>query len=373
LREVSIGQSTICEIFGEEGRLVYRGYDVKDLAANATFAEVAYLLWNERLPTRPELDELRARLLLYGSLPPEVVKLMKNSIPPSATPMEVLRTTVSALGHWDEDSGNTAQDAVKRKAVRLTARIAGIVAGIYRLKQKQQPLEPRDDLDLAGNFLYMMTGKIPDPDAIRAMDVALILHAEHGMNASTFAARVTAATMSDMYSSVTSAIGALKGPLHGGANQEVMNLLVEIGSVEKADAFVRDALARKVKIPGFGHAVYRAEDPRATVLRDYARRLGEKFDQPKWFQLSQAVYATMRAIMQEKGKPVYPNVDFYSASLYHVMGIPAEYFTPIFALSRITGWTAHIMEQWKHNKLIRPAVTYVGPMGLSYVPIEQRG
>ena len=291
LRKVSIGESTICKIFGDEGRLTYRGFDIKDLAEHSVFAEVAFLLWNERLPKRDELEDLRSRFRKYDRLPDEIVTLMK-SYPPAATPMEVLRTTVSALGHYDEDSGNTALEAVKRKASRLTARIAAIIAGTYRIKNGREPLEPRDDQFLAGNFLYMLSGRIPDEDDARALDVALILHAEHGLNASTFAARVTAATMSDMYSSVTSAIGALKGPLHGGANQEVMNMLVEIGSPEKAAGFVRDAVERRIKIPGFGHAVYRAEDPRATVLREWSRKLGEKSGQPKWVAISQILYGT---------------------------------------------------------------------------------
>jgi citrate synthase len=371
LRDASIGESTIGEVFGEEGRLIYRGYDIKDLAEHSTFPEVAYLLWNERLPNRRELDELNARFTRYATLPGEIVSLMK-SYPRMATPMEVLRTTVSALGHYDEDSGNTGIDAVKRKAIRLTARIAAIVAASCRFKQGLPILEPEDDLSLAGNFLYMLSGKAPDPESERAMDVALILHAEHQLNASTFAARVVAATLADMYSSVTAAIGALKGPLHGGANEEVMKMLLEIGEPARAADAIRDRVARKVKVPGFGHAVYRAEDPRAAVLREYSRRLGEKSGQTKWYAISQVVERTMRELMDAKGKPIYPNVDFYSASLYYVMGIPLEYYTPIFAMSRITGWTAHILEQWKNNKLIRPTATYIGPLRQTYVPIDKR-
>lgn len=371
LRNASIGESSIGEVFGDEGRLIYRGYDIKDLAQNSSFVEVAFLLWNERLPTRSELEELRDQFRNNDRLPLDVIVLMA-SYPATATPMEVLRTTVSALGHYDEDSGNTSPEATKRKAIRLTARIAAIVAGTYRLRSGQLPLEPREDLWLAGNFLYMMFGKVPDPEIAKAMDVALLLHAEHQLNASTFAARVVAATMADMYSSVTAAIGALKGPLHGGANEEVMRMLLEIGTPEKAAAYIRARVDAKKKIPGFGHAVYRAEDPRAAVLREFSRKLSEKSGQNQWFAISQVIERTMREIMDAKGKPIYPNVDFYSASLYYVMGIPLEYYTPIFAMSRITGWTAHIMEQWKNNKLIRPTATYVGDLQKTYVPIDQR-
>lgn len=366
LEDVVACTSDICFIDGKEGRLVYRGYDVADLAANSTFEEVAYLLWYGRMPGKREFEVFLDGFTGSTELPLETVMILRM-FPKAATPMEVLRTAISSLGHWDPESGNTRLDACLRKATRLTERLPLLVTSHQRLRLGLEPIQPIPGKSIAYNFLYTLHGQEPDPEMVRAFDVCLILHADHELNASTFAARVTAATMSDIYSSVTSAIGALKGPLHGGANEQVMKLLKEIGTPENAEAWTLNALKNKVKVPGFGHRVYRTEDPRATVLREYARSLSERAGDMKWFEMSEIVERTVRS-----NTKVYPNVDFYSATVYHVMGIPTELFTPIFAISRITGWTAHILEQWGANRLIRPRAEYTGPIDLKYLDIEDR-
>jgi citrate synthase len=287
--------------------------------------------------------------------------------PKAATPMEVIRTAVSSLGHWDPDSGNTGLDACLRKAQRLTLRIPLLIAAHQRLREGLEPVKPIPGHGIAYNFLYTLQGKAPEPLLERAFDVALILHADHELNASTFAARVTAATMSDIYSSVTSAIGTLKGPLHGGANMEVMQLIEEIGTVENAEAVVREKLANKIKIPGFGHRVYRCEDPRVGVLREYARRVTDYTGNTVNFEITREI----ERVVLEATK-VYPNVDLYTASLYNAMGLPRELFTPVFAISRTVGWTSHILEQWSNNKLIRPRAEYTGLTGLTYTQMEER-
>lgn len=366
LEDVIATASSICYIDGLKGRLLYRGYDIIDLAEHSEFAEVAYLLWYGRLPGPREFEAFRSTFAAAIELPEETVKILRL-FPRAATPMEVLRTCVSSLGHWDPDSGNTALDACLRKAVRLTTRIGCIITAHDRLRRGLEPIKPKAGESVAYNFLYTLNGKDPHPDFVKALDVALILHADHELNASTFAARVTAATFSDMYSCVTSAIGALKGPLHGGANEQVMKMLQEIGNPGRAESWVRDALSRKVKIPGFGHRVYRTEDPRATVLRRTSEGLGKLAGDTKWYDISREVERTVRA-----NTKVYPNVDFYSASAYGVMGIPTDLFTPVFSMSRMVGWTAHILEQWSHNRLIRPRAEYVGAMDNKWVPIDQR-
>lgn len=366
LEDIVACSSQICFIDGQTGRLVYRGYDIVELAENSTFEEVAYLLWYGRLPGKIEFDAFLDGFTGSTELPLETVMILRM-FPKAATPMEVLRTAVSSLGHWDPDSGNTRLDACLRKAQRLTERIPLLVAAHQRLRHGMEPVRPIAGKSIAYNFLYTLHGSEPDPDTVRAFDVALILHADHELNASTFAARVTAATLSDMYSSVTSAIGALKGPLHGGANEQVMKMLLEIGEPEDARAWVLDALARKVKVPGFGHRVYRTEDPRAGTLRKYARELSESKGASKLFEISCEVERTMRAHSK-----VFPNVDFYSATVYHLLGIPPELFTPIFAISRTVGWTAHILEQWQDNRIIRPRAEYTGASDLLYSSIEER-
>lgn len=367
LEDVVVGESTICFIDGREGRLVYQGYDIHDLAAHATFEEVAYLLWHGRLPTRAQLDALNAAVSQESAVPEPILAVMRT-FPKDAEPMEVLRTTVSMLSLYDPEAEDMSREANERKSVRLLARMATLVAAWERIRNGLEPLLPKPGNGIARNFLYMMKGEEPDEEDARMFDVCLILHADHELNASTFSAMVTASTLSDLYSDITSAIGTLKGPLHGGANEQVMRMLLEIGEPERAEAWVKQALAEKRKIMGFGHRVYRTEDPRATHLRQFSRRQGEKRGELKWFEISQIIEATVKA---EKG--LYPNVDFYSASTYYLMGIPIDQFTPIFAVSRISGWTAHVLEQYQDNRLIRPRAEYVGPTRLEWLPIEARG
>jgi len=351
---------------GERGRLIYHGYDIEDLAENSTFAEVAYLLWYGRLPGKTEFEAFLDSFTGSMDLPIETVMILRM-FPNAATPMEVLRTGVSSLGHWDPDSGVTRRDAVLRKAIRLTTRIPMLITAHQRIRSGKEPIHPVPGQSIAYNFLYTLTGAEPDPICVKALDVALILHADHGLNASTFAARVTAATMSDMYSSVVSGIGALKGPLHGGASEAVMFMLEEIGQPSRAEAYVKERLAMKDKIPGFGHRVYKTEDPRVMVLRKYAEALSKHRNEMRWFEICRIVEQAMRANTR-----VYANVDFYTGTCYSLIGIPTELFTPIFAMSRVVGWTAHILEQWANNRIIRPESNYIGPMDLKYVPMEHR-
>jgi citrate synthase len=372
LEDVVAGTTSICFLDGVAGRLLYRGYDVRELAEYSSFQEVAYLIWYEHLPSQKEFAEYLERF--RGSIElPEQTSMILRLFPRAATPMEVLRTAISSLGHYDPDSGNTTREACLRKAIRLTCRIGSIIAAHERLRQGLEPIHPVPGQSIAYNFLYSLTGVPPDPLFEKIFDVCLILHADHELNASTFAARITAATMSDMYSSVTAAIGTLKGPLHGGANEQVMRMLHEIGDTANAEKWVRHALDRKVKIPGFGHRVYRTEDPRAGILRKYSHKLSEYLNEPKWYAMSQIVEQVMLEYAQREGKKIYPNVDFYSASVYHYLGMPTQLFTPIFAMSRMAGWTAHILEQWANNRLIRPRAEYVGPEYQTYVPIQKRG
>lgn len=369
LEDVVATTSAICYLDGERGVLAYCGYDIHDLAASATFEEVCYLLWHRRLPSRAELGDLQSQLAAARALPEAIVRLMR-SLPPSDG-MDALRTLTSALGHYDPEANDPSPQAQYRKAVRLTAQIATIVATWGRLQAGGGPIAPDPVMGHAANFLYMLTGDRPNATAIRAFDVALILHADHELNASTFAARVTAATLSDIYSAVVSAIGTLKGPLHGGANAEVMRMLLELGqtaSGERIDEFIRAKLARKEKISGFGHRVYRTEDPRATHLRQMSRDLGKRSGNTAWFDMSQRIEALVKA-----EKTLNPNVDFYSASMYYTLGIPIDLYTPIFAVSRISGWTAHILEQYANNRLIRPRADYTGPAyPQRFVPLDQR-
>jgi len=366
LEDVVACSSEICYLDGVEGVLRYRGYSIEELAEHSTFEEVAYLMWYGRLPGKIEFEAFLDGFTGSTELPTETTMILRM-FPRTATPMEMLRTAVSSLGHWDPDSGNTRLDACLRKAQRLTERIPLLIAAHQRLRLGLEPIKPINGKSIAYNFLYTLHGKEPDPAQVRTFRLGLVLHADHDLNASTFAARVTAATMSDIYSSVTSAIGALKGPLHGGANEEVMKVLQEIGDPAKAEAWVLDALARKVKVPGFGHRVYRTEDPRAKVLRRYAKKLSEGVGDTRMFDISMEIERVMRANTR-----VYPNVDFYSTSVYSLLGIPTELFTPVFAISRITGWTAHILEQWSNNRLIRPRAEYLGAEEMHYTPIEER-
>jgi 2-methylcitrate synthase len=349
--------SAICYLDGDRGVLAYCGYDIHDLAQHATFEEVCYLLWHRRLPTRAELGDLQSQLAAARPLPEGVVRAMR-ALPP-ANGMDQLRTLTSILSHYDPDAADNAPQANYRKAIRLTAQLGTLVATMGRVNAGGGPIQPDPALGHAANFLYLLTGERPGALATRAFDVALILHADHELNASTFAARVIAATLSDIHSAMVGAIGALKGPLHGGANADVMRLLLEIGkdaSVDKAEEAIRAKLARKEKIPGFGHRVYHTEDPRATHLRQMSKELGERAGQPQWFAMSERIETLVKA-----EKKLNPNVDFYSASTYYVLGIPIDLFTPIFAVSRVSGWTAHVLEQYANNRLIRPRADYIGP------------
>src|SRR5579875_1874250 len=366
LQDVVIATSGICAIDGERGGLVYRGYEISDLAEHSTFEEVVYLLWYGRLPKRAELDNLKQELADNRAVAPQILDLLK-SLPPAQHPMEVLRTAVSALSLYDPESEDMSEEANRRKAVRLTAQLGTVVAAFARIRDGKEAIAPDPALGHAANFLYMLTGKYPDEEIARWFDIALILHADHSFNASTFAARVTASTLSDMHSAITSAIGTLKGPLHGGANERVMRMLLEIRSVDRAEPYVQDLLARKQKVMGFGHRVYHTEDPRATVLRKMSEELGRRTGETKWFEISRRVEEFMI-----REKKINANVDFYSASAYYVLGIPVELYTPVFAVSRISGWTAHVLEQYANNKLIRPLAEYTGSTNLKYIPVDQR-
>jgi citrate synthase len=369
LEDVIACSSAICYLDGDRGVLAYCGYDIHDLAKYATFEEVCYLLWHRRLPTRAELGDLQSQLASSRALPDAIVRLMR-SIPP-VDGMDALRTLVSALAHYDREVDDASPQANLRKAIRLVAQTGTIVATWGRMQAGGGLIAPDPVMGQAANFLYMFTGERPNATAIKAFDVALILHADHELNASTFAARVAAATLTDIYSAVTGAIGALKGPLHGGANAEVMKLLLELGqtaSGERIDDVVRGKLARKQKIPGFGHRVYHTEDPRATHLRQMSHDLGKRAGSTAWFDMSQRIEALVKG-----EKKLNPNVDFYSASTYYTLGIPVDLYTPIFAVSRMSGWTAHVLEQYSNNRLIRPRAEYVGPpYPQRYVPVDQR-
>ncbi|PYV43058.1 MAG: citrate synthase [Acidobacteria bacterium] len=367
LEDVVVATSSICFIDGARGILSYRGIDIHELAEKSSFEEVCYLLWFGRLPKQKELEDLTETLTQNRTVPKEVFQLMK-SFPKNANPMDVLRTAVSALSLYDPEASANDLEANLRKAYRLTGQVAGIVAATDRIRQGKEPVMPDPSLAHAANFVYMLTGKRPDATAEKAFDVALILHADHEFNASTFAGRVTAATLSDIHSATTSAIGALKGPLHGGANQDVMKMLLEIGEVQKVSSYINEALAQKRKISGFGHRVYRTEDPRATHLRKMSQNLCESSGNRKWFEMSRIIEETMK-----RQKNLNANVDFYSATVYYVLGIPVDLFTPIFAVSRISGWTAHILEQLENNRLIRPRAEYTGPKyPAPYLPVPAR-
>ena len=367
LEGVVANESSICYVFGEEGRLIYRGYDINDLADHSTFEETAYLLLYGDLPTRDQLKGFSADLKAMQKLDRVVQRVIRDA-PRTANPTDVLRTAVSASVFVDPDRGHNDRAAESRKAMRLIAQLPTMVAMFHRLRNDQNPLSPRRGLSLAANFLYMVSGDVPDKDAEHAFDVALILHADHELNASTFAARVIAATLADVHGAVTGAIAALAGPLHGGANTEVMKMLLEIHTPERAESWIREALAQKRKIMGFGHRVYRTEDPRAAHLRRIAEALGGTAGQPQWSAIQRTIEDVMK---REKG--LYCNVDFYSASMYYVMGIPLDLYTPIFAVSRVSGWCAHVLEQHADNRLIRPRAEYVGHMDRRWVPARKRG
>lgn len=366
LRGVVAAQSAIGDVNGEKGILIYQGYDIHDLAEHSTFEEVVFLLWNGRLPKREELEDLQKQLRANYQAPREVLDLMRQ-FPKSADPMDVLRTSVSTLDFYDADGHGTDREHALKAAIKLTAQIGTLVAAWERIRSGKEVIAPDSSLSIAENFLYMMRGEKPEADEARIFDIALILHADHELNASTFTTRVIAGTLADVYGAVTGGIAALAGPLHGGANTAVMKMLKEIGSEDNIDGWIDNALAEKRKIMGIGHAVYKTEDPRATWLRKFSRQLSEKKGDLSWFNMSQKIE---KAMLEKKG--MYPNVDFYSASAYYMMDIPLDQYTPIFAVSRISGWTGHILEQYANNKLIRPRAEYIGERDLKYTPIEER-
>ncbi len=366
LEDVVAGSSSICDVNGKEGILVYQGYNIHDLAQNSNFEEVIYLLWFGKLPNKSEYATFCKALQKHRSLNEHVINFMK-SCPKDANPMDMLRTCVSVLALYDAEAQNNDREANINKAIRVTAQIPTIIAYFNCIRNNKPLLPPKEDGSMAANFLYMLNGVNPDDLSTKSLDIALILHADHELNASTFAARVASATLTDLYSSVVAAIGTLKGPLHGGANQEVIKTLIEIGDISKVDAFIKDLFANHKKIMGFGHRVYKTEDPRAHHLRQMSKDLGAKLGQSKWYDMSRAIE---EAVLKEKG--LYPNVDFYSASVYYMLGIPIDLYTPIFAMSRISGWSAHILEQYANNRLIRPRAEYTGPKNLKYTAIENR-
>lgn len=366
LEDVVITTSTICFIDGDKGILRYRGYDVNELGEKSTYEETAYLLLYGALPNADQLQQFSADLKKNRTVPDALINILKD-IPASTDPMAWLRTAVSALGTFDPEAEDNSEPANLRKTHRLVAQIATLTAAIERIRKKQPVVAPDPQLDHAANFLYMMTGKKPDDLSRKAMDLALVLQADHELNASTFAGRVTVSTLSDIYSAATSAVGTLKGPLHGGANQRVMEMLDKIGSQDRVESFVKEQLAAKKKIMGFGHRIYTTIDPRAAILKKVSRELSQKIGPTKWFEMSEA----MEKIMLRE-KHLNPNLDFYSASVYRYLGIDNDLYPSIFATSRIVGWCTHFIEQYKNNRLIRPLTQYVGPQSLKYVPLASR-
>jgi|KBSSwiStaDraftv2_1062776.scaffolds.fasta_scaffold94289_1 citrate synthase len=368
LEDAVVSTSEICFIDGQKGRLLYRGFDVDDLAAQSTFEETVYLLWYGHLPTRKELEAHTKALSATANrkLPPKLIAMLRL-FPKKTTPMEILRTGVSALSAFDPDADDNSREATLRKSIRLTAQMPTLVAAWERIRRGKPLMTPNPKLNLAGNFLYMMSGKPPTPLAAKTFDVALILHADHEFNASTFAARVTAATLSDVHSGVVSGIGALKGPLHGGANEQVMLMVEKIKDPAKAGAFIKKAIADKARLMGFGHRVYRVEDPRAKHLRRLATELGQQIHDMHYVEILNTVAAAVTA-----EKHIYPNVDLYSGAAYAAMGISTDQFTPIFAMSRVAGWAAHVLEQHGNNRLIRPRSDYIGATEARYVSLADR-
>jgi citrate synthase len=368
LKGIVAATTRLSDVMGEEGVLVYAGYNINELAGRVSYEEVVYLLWHETLPNKAQLDQLKADLRAARTLPPPVVEFLKNA-PKDSSPMDVLRTGVSMLGLYDHAPvGPQTPEQLLPRAISLTAKVGVIIAYFHRARQGKSLPPIRTDLDEAAHFLYLINGEDPGPEAVKTLDLAYVLHADHGFNASTFSALVTASTLSDIYSSVTTAIGSLKGPLHGGANEAVIHMLQEIGSPEKVDAWVHDKLAKKEKIMGMGHAVYKVLDPRAPHLKAMATKLTQELGETKWVEMSDEIAAIVK-----KEKNLNANVDFYSATVYYSLGIPTDLFTPIFAIARTSGWTGHIIEQLKDNKIFRPSSEYVGaPVGKKVIPLAER-
>lgn len=369
LDEVYVKKTKLSWIDGQNGRLYYRGYRIEDLAKYSTFEEITFLLWYGRLPKRDELSKFKSTLVSFRWIPDELINLMKK-VPKNAHPMDILKIGISAAATYDPELEDMSSTANIRKAMRILAKAPTIVAAWHRIRNNQDPIEPTNNLDHAANFLYMLNEEKPDELSSRIMDVALILHAEHGMNASTFTALVTASTLSDIYSAVVSGISALKGPLHGGANERALRMIMEVGSPDRAESYVLKKLARKERIMGFGHRVYKAYDPRARILKEYARMLCEKKKDMKLYET--AVKIEEVVLRELSGKRIFTNVDFFSGIVYYHLGIPPDLFTTIFAMARIVGWTAHILEYWSENRIIRPRALYVGELDKQYLPMEER-
>jgi len=369
LEDVVVAESSICYIDGKRGQLVYRGYDIDDLVKNASFEEVAWLLWSGDLPTQSELDSLRHDLSVAMHFPKHLLEVLRE-LPFDANPMRVLAIATAVLGTLDPDADSMTPEANRKKAIRLTAMLPLITTAWHRIRNGYELLESNPEKSLAWNFLYMLTGQEPDDYAVETFDAALILHADHELNASTFSARVTAATLSDLHSAVCSAINTLKGPLHGGANEAVMKMLEEIGSLDNVEHYMEQLRANKQKVMGFGHRVYKAKDPRAVILERMSEELGKRAGETKWFEMTRRVEEIFQPTVASKG--IYPNVDFYSASAYQVMGIPRDLFTAIFACSRVVGWTAHLFEQYANNRIFRPSSDYVGSTGRKWKPVSER-
>jgi citrate synthase len=366
LEGVVAANTRLSDVRGDVGELIYCGYNINELAGKVSYEEVVHLLHHNHLPSRRELSDLKTRLAAARDLPAGVIKIIK-SFPKNTPPMHAIRTAVSALGCFDEHADDNSMDANREKAMRLIAQIPILTAYFHRMRQGKELLPPNPNLGEAANFLYLIDGEKPSAEKESTLDLCYVLHADHGMNASTFSARVTIATLSDMYSAITSAIGTLKGPLHGGANEGVIKMLREIGSMEKVDSYIAECLAEKKKIMGIGHRVYKTLDPRAPHLKRMAQILSAKLGEPKWIQMSERIAEIML-----KEKHLNANVDFYSATVYYSLGIPTDLFTPIFAIARTAGWTAHVLEQLADNRLIRPQSVYTGPVGLKVVPLDQR-
>jgi citrate synthase len=366
LREIVAAQTKVSDIDGTQGRLWYVGYPIEDLAANASYEEVAFLLHELRLPTQPELDELAAFMIEQRD-PSEFIADLMPTLAQQASPMSMLRTTVSAASTYDPDGWDNGAEANHRKALRLISVTPTFLAMYHRMRTGQEIVEPHPKLGHAANFLYMLTGVEPSPEDADTLDTTFTLYADHTMNASTFTARIIASTLADMHSAITGAIAALKGPLHGGANEESMKMLEEVGSPDRAEAYIKDRLERKQKIMGFGHAVYKTMDPRARILKRMAKATGERHGDTHWYEISEAIEDVT---LGEKG--LNPNVDFYAASVYHMLGIPTDLMTPIFAVARMAGWTAHVREQYADNRVIRPDSEYIGPRDQHWVPIDER-
>jgi citrate synthase len=381
LRGVKVADTRISDVDGEKGILIYRGYNIIDLARSSTFEEVSFLLLNDRLPTQEDLKKFQAELVPERKIPETIFEMMKR-LPKSANPMDVLQSAVPVLGSYDPQLNKETREANLKKSLRLMAKLPGIVAAWDRIRKGKEPVLPRSDLAHAGNFLYMLSGSLPDPDTARDFDTCLVLHAEHSFNASTFAGREVASTHAHLYASIAAALGALSGELHGGANSEVMRMLLEIGEVSRVSSWVKERLQKGGKVMGMGHAVYHTEDPRAGILRTISEKMGERTGDRKWYEITRAIEAaTKEEFRKIKGKEIYANVDLYSASVYHMMNIPVDLFTPVFAIARVSGWAAHIIEEkfaeaQPKAELYRPDADYIGTycglQACEYVPIEKR-